>query len=70
MRRAVDLSRSALGATSPNPPVGAFVLDWHATLNPRNPEVSTREEFLTSLGLDPAKVKSICAVPWLDERAN
>ena len=27
MRRAVDVSRSVLGATSPNPPVGAVVLD-------------------------------------------
>jgi diaminohydroxyphosphoribosylaminopyrimidine deaminase/5-amino-6-(5-phosphoribosylamino)uracil reductase len=27
MRRAVDLSRAALGTTSPNPPVGAVVLD-------------------------------------------
>ena len=27
VRRAVELSRAALGATSPNPPVGAVVLD-------------------------------------------
>ncbi|GAC1445092.1 MAG: bifunctional diaminohydroxyphosphoribosylaminopyrimidine deaminase/5-amino-6-(5-phosphoribosylamino)uracil reductase RibD [Mycobacteriales bacterium] len=29
MRRAVELSRAVLGATSPNPPVGAVVLDAH-----------------------------------------
>lgn len=29
MRRAVELSRAALGTTSPNPPVGAVILDRH-----------------------------------------
>jgi diaminohydroxyphosphoribosylaminopyrimidine deaminase/5-amino-6-(5-phosphoribosylamino)uracil reductase len=29
MRRALELSRAVLGATSPNPPVGAVVLDQH-----------------------------------------
>jgi diaminohydroxyphosphoribosylaminopyrimidine deaminase/5-amino-6-(5-phosphoribosylamino)uracil reductase len=29
MRRAVELSRAVLGTTSPNPPVGAVVLDLH-----------------------------------------
>jgi pyrimidine deaminase RibD-like protein len=32
VRRAVVLSRSALGATSPNPPVGAVVLDRAGTV--------------------------------------
>jgi diaminohydroxyphosphoribosylaminopyrimidine deaminase/5-amino-6-(5-phosphoribosylamino)uracil reductase len=32
VRRAVVLSRSALGATSPNPPVGAVVLDAHGAV--------------------------------------
>ena len=32
MRRAVDLSRAALGTTSPNPPVGAVILDGRGDL--------------------------------------
>jgi diaminohydroxyphosphoribosylaminopyrimidine deaminase/5-amino-6-(5-phosphoribosylamino)uracil reductase len=32
MRRAVELSRAALGTTSPNPPVGAVVLDADGTV--------------------------------------
>jgi len=32
VRRAVALSRCALGATSPNPPVGAVVLDAHGVV--------------------------------------
>ena len=32
MRRAVELSRAVLGTTSPNPPVGAVVLDQHGVV--------------------------------------